>query len=298
MKGFEHAVKYLSPRIRTAVQALSVHGIWENVCEIRLRRGLALSFSTYNGCVFVSSEGRVCKISSAMRCNNEDIRYTLNCLCAGSVYRYADSLKKGYIVTPEGLRAGICGEAVYENGVLSVVDNYTAINIRIPSRYPACVHTVMHHIERHGLCSTLIYSPPGVGKTTLIRELAIRLSQSLRTAVVDEKGEILPAGMCDECGMCDILRGYSKPEGMEIAVRMMSPQVIICDEIGMADDIPAILSVQNSGVPLVATAHSSDMPSLMAKPNIKRLCDSGVFHSFILLEKGDNGMKTVFENGN
>ena len=297
MQGFEKAMEYLSPRIRAAAQTLFSNGISDNVCEIRLRRGLPLSFSTYNGCVFVGMGGKVCKISGAVRCLDEDISYTVNCLCAGSVYRYADSLKKGYIVTPDGLRAGICGEAVYENGSLSVVDNYNGVNIRIPKRYPACADTLFRHITTHGLSSMLIYSPPGIGKTTLIRELAIRLSQSLRTAVVDEKGEILPADMCGECGMCDILRGYSKPHGMEIAVRMMSPQVIICDEIGMSDDIPAILSVQNSGVPLIATAHSADMPSLMAKPNIKSLCEGGVFHSFVRLEKGGNGMKTVLENG-
>ncbi|MBE6688736.1 MAG: hypothetical protein E7588_05610 [Ruminococcaceae bacterium] len=295
MERFIKAAVYLPSRLSQAVYALAKRGMGRNVCEIRLRENMPLAFSTYNGCVFVNENMETCKMENAIITAPRDIIYTVNCLCSGSVYRYGDTLKKGYIVTPDGIRAGICGHALYENGVLSVVDNYTGINIRIPRRIEGCAAPVMRNIALEGLNSMLIFSSPGVGKTTLIREMAIQLSRKYGVAVVDEKGEILPACFAGDCGMCDILTGYSKPEGMELAVRMMSPQVIICDEIGMADDISAILSVQNSGVPLIATVHCGTRESLFSKPNIKRLCECGVFSRFVRLERGKDGMEIFIE---
>ncbi len=289
------ALEYLPPSLATAARGLGEVG--GRVCEIRIRRGMAMAFSTYDTTVFVNTSGRVCKLSAAVVCGDDDIKYAVNRLCAGAVYRCADALRRGYIVTPEGLRAGICGEAVYEDGRLCVVDNYTSLNLRIPHTHRGCAEPLLRTVLADGPRSMLIFSPPSVGKTTLIRELAVKLSLKYRVAVVDEKGEILPRGMCGDCGMCDILRGYSKPDGMELAVRMLSPQVIICDEIGMADDIPSILSVQNSGVPLIATAHAADMRRLMLKPNLRALCEAGVFEFFIRLEKGDEGMKVIVEGG-
>lgn len=295
MEWFQRAAGYLSPRTAQAAGVLADADIARNVCEIRLRLNMPMSFSTYNGSVFVSSDMKLCKMENALITAPQDIKHTVNCLCDGSVYRYGDTLKKGYIVTPDGIRAGICGQAIYENGSLSVVDNYTCINLRIPRRVQGCAAPIMRHISLDGLKSMLIFSPSGVGKTTLIREMAIQLSRKYRVAVVDEKGEILPSCFASSCGMCDILSGYSKHEGMELAVRMMSPQVIICDEIGMADDIPAILSVQNSGVPLIATVHCDSKPALFLKPNIKRLCECGVFNCFVRLKRGSDGMEIFIE---
>lgn len=294
MNYFYEATNFLSPFLKEIVAKMDCE-VCKKICEIRLRLDFALSFSTYSGSLFVDRDGKPCRAEKSVRVRAEDMRYAVNRLCAGSIYRYSDSMKKGYIVTPEGIRAGICGEAVYQNGKISVVDNFTAINLRIPRRIEKSALGILERYKREGLFSVLIFSAPGVGKTTLIREMALELCKSYRTAVVDEKGEILPKQMCHGIGMCDILRGYSKPEGMEIAVRTLSPQIIICDEIGMNDDIPAILSVQNSGVPLIATAHLCDFGSLALKPNIKKLCDAGVFEKFVRLEQGEKEMKLIFE---
>ena len=232
---------------------------------------------------------RTCKLSSALRCTERDVEYTVNRLCSGSLYRHTDTLKRGYIVTPEGIRAGIYGEAVYDGTKLVSVDGFCGINLRIPHRIRGTGETLCARLFGNGLCSVLIFSPPGVGKTTFIREAAIILSQKYRIAVIDEKGEIFPEGASDECGMCDVLKGYTKPDGMEIAVRALAPEMIICDEIGMTDDIPAILSVQNSGVPLAATAHGDSIEAILEKPNIRRLCESGVFERYIRLLRGTQG---------
>ncbi len=294
MDFFDSAVQYLSPRVKKAAMSLEAETA-QKVCEIRLRLDLPLSFSTYTGALFVNNEGKPCRIDKSVITCTEDIKYTLNRLCQGSVYRYADTIKNGYIVTPEGIRAGICGQAVYEGGSLGVIDNYTAVNLRIPRSMDVLCAPIIRQINQNGLCSMLVFSPPGVGKTTLIRALALQLSLKYRVALIDEKGEILPPCMIKGGGMCDILRGYNKPRGMEIAIRTLSPEVIICDEIGMNDDIPSILSVQNSGVSLIATAHAHNISGLMAKPNIRMLCEAGVFERFVRLEKGSDGMKIIFD---
>ena len=294
MDYFSCALQYLPPRALRAAQVIPQE-MRKNVCEIRLRSGLPISFTTYKSNVFVSEEGRICTLDNALRLSSCELEECVGRLCRGSVYRYADSLKKGCIVTPEGLRAGICGQALYDDGKMELVEDYTAVNIRIPHYFFGCDAPFMRYVRQKGLCSALIFSPPGVGKTTLIRHLAISLSHSFVICVVDERGEILPQGMTEECGMCDVVRGYPKHIGMDIAVRTLSPQVIICDEIGMQDDIPAILSVQNSGVHLIATAHAHSLEAARRKPNIKLLCDTGVFEKFVRLEKADSGFVIAFE---
>ena len=287
--------QYLSPRVREAFFAVS-GATKTSVCEIRIRRELPLCFSVYGGTVFVNRNMQMCKISSALRCTGEDVEYTVNRLCSGSLYRYADSLKRGYIVTPEGIRAGIYGEAVYEDGRISVVDGFCGINVRVPHRVRSIGERLCACYFGDGPCPVLIFSPPGVGKTTLIREAAVILSQKYRISVIDEKGEIFPENTARECGMCDVLKGYTKPDGMEIAVRTLAPELIICDEIGMREDIPAILSVQNSGVPLMATAHGDSIEAIMKKPNIRCLCENGVFKRYVRMFAGGGGadMKEEF----
>lgn len=289
------ALEYLPPHLARA--ATGLNKIAEHVCEIRLRRDQPLAFSVYDGTVFVNADGRACKISAAVVCTNDDIKYVVNRLCAGSVYRYADTLRRGYIVTPDGLRAGVYGEAIYENGKICALDSYIGVNLRVPHVYSDVAAPLLRDFAQNGLRSTLVFSSPGVGKTTFIRALSVKLSHKYRVAVVDEKGEILPPAMCCDCGMCDVLRGYSKPDGMEIAMRTLSPQVIVCDEVGMNDDIPAILSLQNGGAVLIATAHGANLERIMLKPNIRALCDALVFERFVRLEKAHDGVKTILENG-
>ena len=232
---------------------------------------------------------QTCKIASAIRCTAGDVEYTVNRLCSGSLYRYTDTMKRGYIVTPEGIRAGIYGEAVYDSGRIAAVDGFCGINLRVPHRVRGVGELLCARFFAGGIYPMLIFSPPGVGKTTLIREAAVILSQKYRVVVIDEKGEIFPQSTAGECGMCDVLKGYTKPDGMDIAVRTLSPEMIICDEIGMTDDIPAILSVQNSGVPLMATAHGESIEAILEKPNVRMLCESGVFKRYVRLSRESGG---------
>jgi stage III sporulation protein AA len=207
------------------------------------------------------------------------------------------TINSGYIVTSEGIRVGICGEGIYEKGKITSVSSFSSLNVRLSREYDSSGDEISRYISHHKGASVLIVSPPGYGKTTVLRSVTKALgegkfSQPVRVSLIDERGEILPNF---KNGLIDRFLGYSKPDGIEIAVRVFSPEYIICDEIGLADDTEAILSVQNSGVPFIATTHSENISKALLRPNINALVKSGVFNTFVRLEKSDEGVKTVFE---
>ena len=94
--------------------------------------------------------------------------------------------------------------------------------------------------------------------------------------------------------LCDFLDGYPKGTGIEIATRAFSPQVLICDEIGDEAEARAIIAAQNSGVPLIATAHGTDIASIMLRPNIKLLYDAGIFRYYIGVRRDESNGKYTF----
>ena len=123
----------------------------------------------------------------------------------------------------------------------------------------------------------LIYSPPGVGKTTALRALAATLGRGkspLNICVVDERCEFDPENYTAHT--VDILRGYKRREGIEIATRTLSPDLIMMDEIG-ADDGENILSVVRCGVPIIATAHGGSRDEILARPSLSGLISCGAF---------------------
>ncbi len=200
-------------------------------------------------------------------------------LCRGSVYAHGDTIRKGYIQAGEGIRVGVCGTLAADG---RAVREITSLNIRVPH--------IVRGVSDRVLClcydaptvkSLLIYSVPGAGKTTLLRELAARLGGefSKRVALVDSRGELyLPEMFAGT--LCDVLIGYSKAEGIEIATRTLSPEVIICDELGDADETRQILGAAGAGVPIIASAHASSVSELLSRPNIRILHESRIFDGY------------------
>lgn len=290
-----YALSYLPDRIRDALLRTRSE-LLDSLCEIRLRCNLPMSLTTLRGNVFINSQGKIVKINDGIVTTAAETELAVNRLSEGSVYRYMNTISEGYIVTRHGIRAGICGECISDG----VVQNFTSVNIRLPRFFENTADAAARRFLEKGE-SILIFSPPGEGKTTYIRSLAItlscgRLGAAKRVAVIDERGEILPpiSKIYGSAGIIDRLTGYAKPKGMEIATRVLSPEVIICDEIGLSDDLDAILSVQNSGVPLIATTHGRDADSISCRPIIKKLLDRGVFDCLAELKRNGNSVNAVF----
>ncbi len=221
-------------------------------------------------------------------------------LAAGSLYRYRESLVLGYF-TVFGCRIGVGGRAVTEAGTVTGVGEITSLAIRIPHSVPGAGRVgeeVFSSLgRRRGL---LVYSPPGVGKTTFLRDLAARLSlgpHAMRVAVIDARGELYDAELPPAAGI-DYLFGYPLAAGIEVATRTLSPEVIFCDEIGSYEEAESILSVAGGGVPIIASAHAGDMKELLSRQPIRLLHELSVFGAYVGISRTETGYRyTVDREG-
>ena len=262
----------LSNAVRDAEESLD--GLCE---EIRLRS---------NGlCSLTVSGGQTLPIDLTL--TRDEMDEALGKICGGSLYAHGDTIKNGYVSLFGGIRAGVCGRAAIDNGRVIGISEISSICIRIPHAVhvdPSPVTDLLCESLYTG--GVLIYSPPGEGKTTLLRSVAHELSKvrtdknGLRVAVVDSRGEL-------ECGLhsgnilVDVLTGYPKSLGIEIALRTLNANIIVCDEIGNEEEARSILDVSVGGAALVASAHASDIRSLLAKRSIRLLHDHGVFGAYV-----------------
>ncbi len=238
--------------------------------EIRVRRKMRCSI--LYGSEYIPLRCEVCP--SEM----DDILYKL---CEGSLYAHRDNISSGYIPLPSGVRVGVCGLARYESEGIVGISEASGFVFRIPGHECAFESELLAVWESGIGSGMLIYAPPGIGKTTALRSLAAHIGSGRRpkrVAVVDERCEFIVE---DYRGAeVDIMRGYKKRQGIEIAARTLSPEVVIVDEVG-GDDASAILGVIRCGVPVVATAHAGSFDELCSKASLSALLDSGVFEVFV-----------------
>ena len=151
-----------------------------------------------------------------------------------------------------------------------------------------------------GFADTLILSPPGAGKTTLLREIVRGLSErGLRVALADERGEV--AGVCNgapqfDVGPCtDVLTGAPKGEGAMLLLRAMSPQVLVSDEIGNAQDAEALLDAQRCGVKVLCSAHGASYAEVQARSCVRQLLRESVFDRVLLLGREPGRIAAVYD---
>ncbi len=286
----EKILACLPERAKRAIASFLSRVPENKITEVRLRANAPCSV-TYDGKNVYLFGG------TQVILGEDEIRSAVARLCEESLHTYGESMKNGYITLGDGMRIGVCGRAVCDGEKILGLREVTSLSIRVPHIFKGVSDEVMPLIcggER--IQSALFYSPPGVGKTTIIRDIAMRLgggTKKFRVCVVDTRSEIYIKGFFAN-SLCDFLDGYPKGVGIEIATRTFSPQAVICDEIGDSLEAQAMLSAQNSGVPLIATAHGADISSLMLRPNIKILHDAGVFRYYIGMRREDGSEKYIF----
>ncbi|MEE3333427.1 MAG: ATPase, T2SS/T4P/T4SS family [Ruminococcus sp.] len=202
-------------------------------------------------------------------------------MCGYSVYSKQNEIKNGYITLKGGHRAGICGTAVYgDEGVINIRD-ISAVNIRIAREYIGCSNELLRKVKPGK--GMLICGAPCSGKTTLLRDTARSLSNKYKIALIDTRGEIASVYQGEnqlDVGDSFVLDGYNKSDGFDHSVRCLSPDYIICDEIGTAEDSASVLNAVNSGVGVIASAHCADKQEVLAKPFLRetlRFFDTIVF---------------------
>lgn len=258
----------------------------ERIEEIRLR-------SDSCACFTVGGFGKKKNFVTSAFFSADELYAVLNSMCGGSLYAYSESIIKGYLSLPSGIRVGVCGKASVEGGKIIGVYDISALNIRIPFSRASLPEELLMGIRRsarQGL-GTLIFSPPAQGKTTALRSLCRFLPtgpEAMRVALVDTRDELSALCLGENLSL-DRLVGYPKAEGIRIATFFMNPEVIICDEIGGESEAFAILDSQSCGVPLVATAHAPSLSALMRRRGILALHDACVFGAYLSLRIGESG---------
>ncbi len=229
----------------------------------------------------------------------DDLHQTLNSLIKFSYYAYEEDLAKGFVTISGGHRVGICGKVVIKDKEPALIKEISSMNIRFAKEIKGCASKLIPLIiTGYKPINTLIVSPPGCGKTTLLRDIARLLSmRQIKVAICDERSEI--AGMYDsrpsfDLGpRTDILDGCDKTQGIPMLIRSMSPDVIITDEIGKKGDLETIEQCQKSGIGLITSIHGSSFKEI-ENSNIKSLIENKVFKNYIFLSK-DEGPGTIKE---
>ena len=199
-------------------------------------------------------------------------------LCAHSVYAHQEELRHGYIATANGCRAGIAGQAVTDNGRVVSVRNLSSICLRLAREHRGCAAPLLPYVNgTDGLHGVLICGGPAGGKTTLLRDLIRLLSEDKRCsrqlAVVDERGE-LTATFPETRGF-DVLSGYNKAQGMEQALRTLSPEGIVFDELGDEEDVRAVLRCLYSGVAAIGSVHAVGLDGVRRRRALRPLLQNG-----------------------
>lgn len=273
----------------------------EGIQEIRLRAQKPLLLRQSGQEYFIARQGFLTKHrEQAYRVSEEEIRKTMELVGNYSLYAYEEELRQGFLTIQGGHRVGVAGKTIMEEQRVKGLQQISCINIRFAHQITGCADQVIPYVVEKGtICHTLIISPPGCGKTTLLRDLVRQISDGweefpgITVGVVDERSEIggsyrgIPQ---NDVGIrTDLLDCCSKSEGMVMLLRSMAPQAIAVDEIGNYEDIRAIEMTLNSGCRLLATVHGSSIEEIRKKPLLERLMKEHVFERYILLQKESAG---------
>lgn len=288
---FNTAVDKLSGDLRGALLSVPAE-VKGQTREIRLRVQRPVLLSGDSGVIFIDLHGKICQhnTTGVLVADASSIAGSFRNMCESSVYSYQNEIKNGYITLKGGHRVGLAGSAVVNDGAFTGIRDISSLNIRVAREINGSASVVLSNL-RGDFKGVLIAGEPASGKTTMLRDIARSISIGEAwdmgcVAIVDERRELISvyAGIPqNDPGFCDILDGYTKFDGIIHALRALSPQVIVCDEIASELDVMAIKAGANAGVKFIAGIHAGSVDELIKKPIFTELTAIGAFDYVVML---------------
>ena len=295
MKEIEEIFKYLTENIKNEIiKFLNQNEKQaENLQEIRIRsnKPIILKIGQATKIIkYITSQGEVLEIFEK--------------ICDNSVYSYKKQICEGFITIKGGHRIGITGSCVMEENKVININYVSNLNFRIAREKIDCSNSLLEYvldIENKKIYNTLLVSPPGCGKTTILRDFIRKISNGIKeiefegktVGVVDERGEI--AAMYkgvpqNDIGIrTDVIDNITKAKGMQMLVRSMAPEIITCDEIGGEEDIEAINYAICCGIKGIFTAHGGNLEEISLNPVISEIYNKNIFERIVFLDKEIKG---------
>lgn len=260
-----------------------------HVYEIRMRENKPITLNYLGKYRYLGAVGLTEHREKALLCTGEDIADCIYRAGKYSVYSIEEHIKKGFITAANGERIGLAGEYVFEHGQPLAIRGFTSLCIRVPHEVVGCGNEIYKQCMSDKVRSVLIMSPPGLGKTTILRDLSRILADKTRKNILicDERGEIANGNIGESC---DVIRFSDKNTAFEAGIRALRPEIMITDEL-YANDCQALEKAKAAGICIIASAHFSEMESV---PPIFR----GLFERFVLLDRQITGKIARIYNQN
>lgn len=270
-------IKYFPEKIKNEINKLDI----ENFEEIRLRVLKPIIIKQHDKEKILNLNGQ------AYILPKEELNKIFEMICNNSVYAFQEELANGFITIPGGHRIGITGKPLYKEGKIYSMKDISGLNIRIAREMVGCANNLIEEILDKNI---LIVALPGIGKTTLLRDIIRQISNfGENVGIVDERSEIAASykGIPqNDIGIrSDVIDGVYKVDGIRMLVRSMKPDYIATDEIGNDDDIEAIKYAINAGVKIIATAHGGSIEDLKRRKKLYKLIEDKIFEKIIFMSR-------------